>query len=309
MPMELQLFAGDEEVAVSATAPESPAEGASEEQSEEPLVVYGRQEDVEEEPQEVQGNPNSKDAVNVQTEDLNASFNELIHGKYAEQYKAAVERNLSQRFKEREADRALANENAQLRAMLAERYDLDGSDYKSIVSALEDDESPAEREAYEEGKTKAEIRAERILKREEKRKQEEQARQEMENQRRAEVQKWSQEGMELRNLYKDFDLVAELRNDETGERFLRYLRGGGMSVKEAYEAVHHDEILKNLMTATAGEVSRKTVEDIRARGMRPAEAGNGKQRKVIYKDDPSEFTAQDIANVMAKVRAGQKIRF
>ena len=167
----------------------------------------------------------------------------------------------------------------------------------------------------EDGKSEAEIRAERILRKERKRQQKQkedealQRQQEAERQRRQQnIETWTQQAEIAKKAIPNLDLVAELKNQDTGEQFLALLENG-VDVERAYKTVHLDEIIKASVRAAAGEASKRTVDDIRARGQRPPEGANMARKPVVRKTDPSQFTEQDILNIAQIVKNGGKVNF
>ena len=317
--MDLQLFAEEAPQVIATPDTASGAEeSAAAQESEEPTVVYGIDPDggttETEQPEQEQEQEAESEAV--VPPDLEAEFDELIRGKFAQQYKDRVQKNIQQRFKERKVDEQIAQENARLREILLDRYELaDNIDMATILSRLEDDASPAEREAMEDGKSEAEIRAERILRKERKRQQKQkedealQRRQEAERQRRQQnIETWTQQAEIAKKAIPNLDLVAELKNQDTGEQFLALLENG-VDVERAYKTVHLDEIIKASVRAAAGEASKRTVDDIRARGQRPPEGANMARKPVVRKTDPSQFTEQDILNIAQIVKNGGKVNF
>ena len=315
--MDLQLFAEEAPQVIATPDTASGAEeSAATQESEEPTVVYGIDPDggtAETEQPEQEEQTEETASVPV---DLEAEFDELIRGKFAQQYKDRVQKNIQQRFKERKADEQVVQENARLREILLDRYELaDDIDIATILSRLEEDASPAEREAMEDGKTQAEIKAERILRKERKRQQKQREeenlrqQQEAEQQRRREnIDNWSRQAEAAKKTIPNLDLVSELKNESTGERFLALLESG-VDVESAYKTIHLDEIIKASVMAAAGEASKRTVDDIRARGQRPPEGANTARKQVVRKTDPSQFTEQDILNIAKIVKGGGKINF
>lgn len=312
---DLQLFAEDAEQVIATPASESGTDSGAE-AAEEQIVVYGKPapgEATETESASVE--ETSEPGTEPPVVDLDAEFEQLIKGKYAQQYKSRVQKNIQQRLRERQEEDSIAKENSQLRELLLDRYDLRSNiDFATLLSKLEEDASPSEREAMEDGKSDAEIKAERILKRERKRQEREreqqklQQRQEEEARRKREnAERWAQEAEQVKKNFPELDLVSELRNPDTGEQFFNLLNNG-FTVEQAYKATHLDSIIKRTVAAAAGEAAKRTTDDIRSRGLRPDEGGNkGRQPKLVRKDNPSEWTDEDLDNVFAKVKAGQKI--
>ena len=82
----------------------------------------------------------------------------------------------------------------------------------------------------------------------------------------------------------------------------------GVDVKNAYMVVHMDDIMSGAMQYTAQQISQKTVNDIMARGMRPAENGaNSTGAATITKTDPTKFTKKDREEISRRVARGEII--
>ena len=110
--------------------------------------------------------------------------------------------------------------------------------------------------------------------------------------------------MELQQLYPNFDLTKELENDEFREDALH----SGKPLRKVYEAAHLDEILQGAVQTTAQKVRESVTNNIRARGMRPAENGT-KIGSVSVKKNVNDLTDKDIDRIIARARAGEIIKF
>ena len=108
-------------------------------------------------------------------------------------------------------------------------------------------------------------------------------------------------------IYPGLSLEAEANDPETGEQFMRLL-SSGVDVRTAYEVIHKDDIISGAMHYTAQKVKEKTVNDIRARGLRPQENGaQGSTAAKVVKSDPKSWTDKDMDEVIRRVAAGERI--
>lgn len=129
------------------------------------------------------------------------------------------------------------------------------------------------------------------------------------NQQQAEQQlrKWAEEGEQLANDLKDkygidFDINKEAENPE----FAKLLQSG-VSVKAAYTALHFDQ-LGSISNAKAVKATEKAVVDqIRANGSRPVEAGTSNGGGFTVKTDVDKFTKDDIDEILKRVDRGEQI--
>jgi len=296
--LDLRLFDG------AAAGAEGGAEGSKESlansQAEEskPEVIYGKTDG------ETQGRFANDNGDS--TADAEARFNELIKGEYKDIYGQKVQEAVQRRFRgqqDMENRLSLADDFI---GQLSSMYGVeDPTDYEALMNAITEGGS-IEEAAAEEGLTVEQYK--HIKKLEAEKAQQEAAADRLEQQKRAEetYNNWLQEAEDLQELYPSFDLEAEL-NAESGQRFARLLEQD-FSMKDAYEAVHLQEIMQNT-AQHAAERTRKTVTDtIAAQGRRPAENGLGTKAGVIVKNDPSKWTNEDIDAVIKRVRHGETIK-
>ena len=84
---------------------------------------------------------------------------------------------------------------------------------------------------------------------------------------------------------------------------------GEVDVKTAYEVVHKDELLTGAIRYAVQSAQKKTVDNIRARGMRPPENGaSGNGSATVVKSNPNNWTKEDFNEVIRRVQHGEKIR-
>ena len=237
-----------------------------------------------------------------------AEFEKLIKGEYKDQFAERTQQIINERFKEAKGLKAQVAALTPILEMLAERYGVPAEDVGKLAAAIEEDAGFYEQEAIKKGMTVEQYKEFRSMERENaafKKTAEERERQENINRIYA---RWNQEAEDTKQVYAGFDLSSECNHPQTGKDFLSLLRSG-IPVRTAYEVVHKDEILGGAMRYTAEQVQKKTMDDIRARGMRPQENGTGGQGAADVKADVSKLTRADREEIAKRVAQGERISF
>lgn len=308
--LNLHLFDGEDGGAPAAASPDTA--GGDKAAKEVPLssVKYGKQ--AEEKP--AKEAPAKKEPETIVTSDTaeakKAEFEKLIKGDYKELFDARVQQNINARFKDMETYKSKAAQAEALTPildMLASKYGVEGTDVEALVKATQEDDSYYEEEALKKGLSVPQLKQIKKLEREN----EEFKRAAQEQQQRANADKiysqWQQQSDALKQTYPNFDLRTECAHPEYGARFLGLLRSG-VDVQTAYEVIHKDDILGGAMQYTAQAVQQKTLNDIKARGMRPSENGaSGAGAATIVKSDPKTFTKKDREEIARRVLRGERI--
>lgn len=264
-------------------------------------VVYGKQ-PKEEPAQDTQPNAPSE-------ADRRADFDQYIRD-HKDLYDERVQRAIQDRFKGQKEIQGKADQMDALRPvldMLAGKYGVDAADISALSKAIQADDSYYEQEAMDKGLTVQQLKQMKQLERENAEfKRAAQERERQENANRI-YQQWIDQSETAKTFYPDFDLKAECAAPETGERFLRLLRSG-VDVRTAYEVVHRDDILGGAMARAAAAAQKKTIDGIRARGMRPIENGvdHGSPARIV-KSDPSTWTKKDREEISRRVMRGERI--
>ena len=86
-------------------------------------------------------------------------------------------------------------------------------------------------------------------------------------------------------------------------------KGQDLNGKKAYEVAHLDTIKGGIAQQTAAKTERAVVENIRAKGNRPAENGVGSGSGITVKNDVSKLSRQDRQEIARRVARGENIRF
>ena len=311
LKLRLQMFAegGDGSAAGAAEAgaqagvqPESPAP-ENKRQKRNPLqnVKYGRQ--LPEQQAEVQQKDAQAQVASAQTE----SFDELIRGKYKQDFDARVQAIVQDRLKNsKKSDETLSKLQPVLQ-MLGSQYGIDASDISSIdadafAQKVLDDRKYYEQEAAEKGipidaymKMKRVERENDVLRR--------QGQQYLaEQQRREQFGRLMSQFEDVKQVYPQADFKTEMENPAFGR-----LVANGVDARTAYEVIHRDEIQRGAMQYAVQRTKEQVAASMAANSRRPVENGNTATPASITKEDPSTWTAEDRREIRRRVQNGERI--
>ena len=236
------------------------------------------------------------------------SFDDLIKGDYKNDYQKAIEKTLGKRMSKANAQiqEAEAFKNKVIPAFekFAAKYGVSNpDDIDSIISAIDNDNSFYEDIAMEKGvsveQAKQLVQAERIIKQNEAREQNEARQVAFRNQ----YNGWLQEAESLKEFYPDFDFEAESNNPEF-RKWLNY----GMSVKDAYEFIHRDDLMGSAMNYAYKQSKQDFADTARANANRPIENGTSSQQPTNYHGLTfDKLNQKQIKELMAAASKGEKI--
>jgi hypothetical protein len=113
---------------------------------------------------------------------------------------------------------------------------------------------------------------------------------------------WARQSMELGEKYKIADISKEL-----GDKTLAAMLKAGVPLRTAYEVIHFDTIKQDISRSAAEKAVTRTVENIRARGMRAQENGISSQNGVSLKTDVSKLTRTERQLLAARALKGEEI--
>ena len=240
--------------------------------------------------------------------DLNAEFEQLIKGKFKDQYDARMQDTIRNRLKGKDSQIAelTGKQDAvtPILEMLGKKYGVDAKDIEALNKAILDDDSYFEEEALQRGISVQQLKEIRKMERENadlrKQMQEQQTK---ENADKLYAQ-WLQQEQETKKVYPSFDMKTEMQNPE----FVNLLRSN-IPVRTAYEVLHKDDIISGAMQFTAKTVESKIAKKIAAQGARPAENGMSSGSAAVVKSDVSQLSRADRDEIRRRVARGEKIRF
>ena len=117
-------------------------------------------------------------------------------------------------------------------------------------------------------------------------------------------QRLQQQGEAMKKVFPNFDLQKELQNPD----FLRMTSPNvGISVEDAYYAVHRNEIQAAAMQVTAQKTAQKISNSIQAGSRRPNEAGTSGQAPSVTTFDYRSMSPAQRNALKARIRSGEKI--
>jgi hypothetical protein len=236
--------------------------------------------------------------------DLNAEFEELIKGKYKDQYNAKMSDTVQKRLKGTKEQVAKLESLNPVLEMLGKKYGVDATDAEALIKAVEEDDSYFEEEALELGVPVEQLKQFKKTERENaelKRQMDEISTREN----AAKIyQGWLEQAEAAKNFFPSLDLETEMQNPE----FVNLLRNN-VSVKAAYQVIHQDDIMRGAMQYTAKTIENKLTNNIIANGQRPTENGNSSQSASVIKSDVSQLTKADRQEIIRRVARGEKIKF
>lgn len=193
--------------------------------------------------------------------------------------------------------------------VLGRKYGIDTSDsknidYKALSKAVTDDDSYYEDMASEMGVTREQAKALDQREREAKRKEEEANRSMQEQMLREHYAKLQAQAAALKQIYPNFDLEKELQN----EQFYRMtLPNGGLNVKQAYEGLHHDEIMQARVSAAAQRTAQALSASIQSGRSMPAENGSVNRSAPPMREKPyHEMSQQERAEFKRQIKSGKR---
>lgn len=236
--------------------------------------------------------------------DRKATFRNMIKGEYKAEFDEAVQDNLKRRFRDHDDLKKRVDDTRPLMELLAGKYGVSADDIAGIVKAAEADDGYYEQEAADKGLTVQQLKDFKRMERENASlRAAAEERQRVEGVNRVHAQ-WARESEELKAIYPNFDFDAETQN----ENFSRLL-ASGVGVRAAYEVTHMDEIMSGAMQFTARKAQQQTVDNIRARGMRPDEGAMGTRAAGETKLDVSKLSRKERADLARRALAGERISF
>lgn len=237
------------------------------------------------------------------------AFREKYKDRIGEEIQGAIQR----RFKNQQSYEDSYNDLVDSLAPLFLKYGLEGSDVEGLRNALEKDDSLLEDMAFNEGLT-----TEAIRQRMQDRQENARLQKELDRIRNEQIQEqasrdaynkyneWTKEADNLKQLYPNFDLATELENDKFRNGLLN--ADDQTTMQDVYEAVHLHEIIGGAIQTTAMKTREAVTNNIRSRGMRPAENGS-RSGSVSVRKNVNELTDKDIDRIYERVKRGEKVTF
>lgn len=222
------------------------------------------------------------------------SYEDLIKSDdYKDAHKEYMERTINDRVKRY---KGVETENKSMRNALntiALKYGIDSASatfMDDLNKAIEADDSYYEKYAYEHDMTPQDARKIVTLERKVRESELEQARIAQEEASREEFRRVQANADVTKAKYAGFDLATELQNPS----FVRILQATNGDTTAAYQAVHHDEIIRGVSAQIAQEAKAKTANAIATNATRPVENGLSSSAPSNVQIDFSKMSLEQI---------------
>lgn len=223
---------------------------------------------------------------------------------YKSEYDAEVQSIVKDRLKKpnskiAELNGQLKSHDALLKAV-ANRYGVDVNNIEAMTNAFLYDNAHLEQEAYDKGMTVEQLKAFRTIEREnEKLRAAEAQRAEL-----AQYAEWDRQAEELKQVYPGFDIEAEMQNEQ-----FRRMMTAGVDVRNCYEIVHKDEIMRGAMQFTAQRAAEKVTNAVIANKARPLENGLSSKSGSVAKTNIASLSREQMEQIKLQAAAGKRITF
>lgn len=231
-------------------------------------------------------------------------FEQLINGRFKQQYGQRVQRAINQRFRNQQDLRKQLDGYTPIMQALGAKYGRDPSDVEGIGKLLTDDDSLYAEEASKLGLPIKTVKQMKKLEAENQRMQKAQQESQQDAALRQHFQKISTQAEELKKTFPSFDLMEEIKNP----RFARMTSPeGGLSVKDAFYAIHGEEIQKQSMQYAAQQAGKRLAASVQSGANRPPENGMRSSQPVPMSVDVAHMSKEQRAAIRKRLHNGEDI--
>ena len=221
---------------------------------------------------------------------------------YKQQFDQEVQGIVKSRLKNSKGAEETLSKLTPAMELLARKHNLDPAnlDYDALTQAIINDESYYEDKALQMGVSIETAKKMDQQERDQARQQREEARTLEQQKIQNHIQKLEQQGEAMKKVFPNFDLRKELQNPI----FARMTSPNmGLSVEDAYYAVHRKEIQAASMQVTAQKTAQKISNSIQAGSRRPDENGTTGQAASVTTFDYSKASPEQRAELKRQIRA------
>ena len=250
--------------------------------------------------------PQQAEEPQTQEKTIDEEWEEAKKGRFADQYGRDVQNAIRDRFKNQQDMTQQMNALEPMLKVLRERAGVGTNE--ELIRQVMDDDSLYEEAASEAGMTIPAYREFMQIKQE----RDAMEAREQESLREAQLREHfgnlQKQAAEMQKTYPEFDLMKELQN----EQFMRLTSPeGGLSVEDAFFAVHHRELAPQMMAYGMERAKQQLGQTIQAQRKRPAEGAMRAQGQPAGEMhiDPRQLTKQERAEIKRQVRMGRRVSF
>ena len=235
--------------------------------------------------------------------DPQSRWEALKKGEFAEQYGADVQKAIQERFKNQKNLQGELDKLEPALKVLRERAGVESND--DLVKQIMDDDSLYEEAANEAGMTVEAYKNFLQFKQEHDEHVRAQQEQQFQEGVRQHYMKLAQQAEAMKQQFPELNLDKELQN----EQFRRLTAPDiGMSVEDAYFAVHHKELAPQMMAYGMQRAKNQMAQSIMANGNRPREGGLGSKGNAAadMKLDPRQMSRNERDALRKRIHSGLK---
>ena len=237
-------------------------------------------------------------------------FQQMIQGEGKAEFEHAVGQRvqaaIQQRFKNTTDYKKQLNSMAPIMQELGKRYGVDAGDAQGIYAKMTDDLSLYQKEADETGNSPETVREMHRLRAEVERAKAAEAMSAEDAALNRHIEQVAKQAEELKKVFPGFDLMAEMANPA----FVRMTSPGvGLSVKDAYYAIHGEEIAQEAMRYTAQQAGQRLAASVQAGASRPMENGQRRQGPVNMQVDITHMDKATQERYAQRIKNGELINF
>lgn len=224
-------------------------------------------------------------AADCENKNENESFESLIKGRYKDEFSKKTQEIIDKRFKRTKELESFFENASPVIEKLSGMLGVNSEDYEKMLDSFDEASEKAE-ENIEEDEDISRV-------------------DEIRNGLQKITAEFINESEELKKLYPDFSLKKEIGGNPLFSKLIK----NGISVKDAFEFVHKDEIVTGAMAYTANAVKEKMLKGIEQKSVRPIENGIGDKSTAVTKTNVNALTRNDILKILKQVENGAEIRF
>lgn len=233
-------------------------------------------------------------------------WEEAKKGEFAEMYGRDVQRAIQDRFKNQSEISDQLNRLEPMLKVLRDRAGVSSND--ELIKEVMDDDSLYEEDAQDMGMSVDAYRKFKEMEAE----RDQMLKQQAEERETAELknhfQKLSQQAEAFKQTFPQFDLQKELQNRKFFQLTSKEI---GMSVEDAYYAIHHRELTPQMLSYGMQRAKQQMGNTIQAQQKRPAENAMKGQSKPAaeVRIDPRSLSRREREEIRRLIHAGKKVSF
>ena len=255
-----------------------------------------------------EGNAN-KSGVSTTSDTLEAkraAFEKMIGegGEFRDIFTERTQQIINRRFKDGKVQEQAIADQKPIMDILMQRYNIADGDAKALLKAIEEDNTYWNAAAEEAGMTVDQFKKMQQMERESAELRAMRQKQAADQHAQQQLANWMRQAEGLKEMYPGFDFRTEIAN-----RDFQGLLRSGVSVQQAYELMHMEEIKQAAAKSAAQTASAQMQANLKAKQSRPAENGLSSKTAVIVKNDVSKLTRAERAEIARRAQYGDKITF